>query len=972
MKFMRNILNWRVLMDASVVLVTLSCPAGVTVTQNVAPGATSWPGSPIIQTVTNPAVQVAVGESFNAVGGCTNYTQTFTGTGTDYTLQTISIYAGGGTGTGGGTNLTLRLFDLGTQTAPNPSPYSPGSDLFNSGNGLAITYTPQTVGVLQFDFTGSDQVTLTNGRLYAFEINGPLNSSPLGWQRTISDTYVGGAAYRDRAWINGNNAREFALAVYGAAPVTNPPPNTNTTLVKFEAESGTLGADWAVSNGVPNYITILTDGAGDNPGSAARVATYAVTFPRPGTYDLYVRLRVGPGGANDDSLFYGNGFGVKSPTLAADWITLNGLGTAGFVTANNIVTGGGTAGANVWKWLNLSQFAAGGAAFSVASGNLTRTFQIGARENGLDFDAFVFGINGVRYTVAELDAGAGGTFPDGTSTLNWNDPRQEIDGFGAGVVFLNDGSALNSSNADTLFRTNTANQLGLTLLRVRIAPNNTWSNSVSAWTSSVNEAKLAVARGASVLATPWSPPAYMKSNGDINNGGNLLPEQYASYAAYLEKYASNMVANGVSLAAISVQNEPDYSTDYESCVWSAAQFLSFFRTNAATIRSAPLIMPESVGLNFALANPSLNDPIAVTNIALIGHHLYGVTQIAPNANAAAKGKKVWQTEFLINDQGLETSIQTAAQVHDCLTTGNMSAYIWWKALGNINGLLNAVGVIQKRGYVMAQFSRFVRPGYFRIAEINTGSGRVSAYKNPSGTQFAIIAINPYSLDFNQTITLNNFPGIRLTPWVTSATQSLAVQSSFIVTNSTLTFSLPANSIVTFVGELLTNTPPTFAAGSPLTVNPGVTVVLTNTVTDADLPGQTLAFTLLTAPTNATLTPLTASNVVFTWRPLLSQSGSTNPIQIKVTDNGTPNLSATNNFVITVNPATEPGLSSIALGSQVNLSATGMIGPDYLLFTSTNLVSWQLLSTTNPAVMPVTFTDTNLTDPARFYRLQLGP
>jgi hypothetical protein len=57
---------------------------------------------------------------------------------------------------------------------------------------------------------------------------------------------------------------------------------------------------------------------------------------------------------------------------------------------------------------------------------------------------------------------------------------------------------------------------------------------------------------------------------------------------------------------------------------------------------------------------------------------------------------------------------------------------------------------------------------------------------------------------------------------------------------------------------------------------------------------------------------------------------------------------------------------------VNLSATGLVGPDYLLFTSTNLVNWQLLSATNPATMPVTFTDTNQNSAAQFYRLQLGP
>ncbi len=225
-----HVLLCRVLAGALFVAAAMPCFAGVVVSGGSA-GATSWPGSPIVQTVTNPAGQTSVSESFNfAPSGCTNYAQTFTIGASNYTLQTISLYAGGGTGTGPGTNLTLRLFDLGSQTAPNPSPYA-GADLFNSGNGLAISYTPQAVGILKFDFTGSDQVTLQAGHMYAFEMDGTLNSSSVTLERTISDTYAGGAAYRNRSWINGINAREFAMAVYAATAGSTNGGTTNTPWV---------------------------------------------------------------------------------------------------------------------------------------------------------------------------------------------------------------------------------------------------------------------------------------------------------------------------------------------------------------------------------------------------------------------------------------------------------------------------------------------------------------------------------------------------------------------------------------------------------------------------------------------------------------------------------------------------------------------------------------------------------------------
>jgi hypothetical protein len=187
--------------------------------------------------------------------------------------------------------------------------------------------------------------------------------------------------------------------------------------VAFEAESGMLGSDWAVSNSSsPAYITILSNDTGNNPASAARVATYSVTFPAAGTYELYAHVRVGPNTFNDDSMFYANGFGTKLPASSTDWVLVNGLGSAGFDADTDVVTGGGSLGSGVWKWVNLSEFAPG-PTFTVSAGGLTQTFQIGAREDGLDMDKFVFGTAGYTFTVADLDSGGSGTPPAGQPAL---------------------------------------------------------------------------------------------------------------------------------------------------------------------------------------------------------------------------------------------------------------------------------------------------------------------------------------------------------------------------------------------------------------------------------------------------------------------------------------------------------------------------------------------------------------------------
>ena len=746
------------------------------------------------------------------------------------------------------------------------------------------------------------------------------------------------------------------------------------SLVKFEAESGVLGSDFAISNTTsPAYITITTDDSGNIPSNSMRVATYTVTFPTAGIYQLYAHVLVGPGGFNDDSLFYGNGFGIKNPTNSADWILVNGLAGVGFNNPTNVVTGGGTLGSGVWKWINLSLFAPG-PTFTVTSGSLTQTFQIGAREDGLDMDAFVFGLSSYTLTVSNLDAGVDGTAPSaGISTINWTNALQRIDGFGGGVVFLDSGlDPVTDANMDTLFNTNNSNQLGLTLLRVRIAPNSTWSNSVSAWTTALSDAQKAVARGGRVMATPWTPPATMKTNNNTI-GGALATNQYANYANYLNSFAGYMKSGGVQLAAISLQNEPDANVNYESCFWSGAQFQTFCRSNAFAITNAPVMMPESEGCNFSYSDPTLNDSIAVTNISIIGGHLYGVTTIQDYPLAHNKGKPTWMTEYLVNDQTIDAAIATAQQIHDCFTTGNMSAYVWWKCIGDANGLISSNGVPQKRGFVMAQFSRFVRPGFNRIGATYNGDILVTAYRNTNSTAFAIVAINPTGLPLTPTFNLTNFPTVAsVTPWMTSPDVSLAVQSDVAVSNAGFTYTLPRLSAVTFVGQA--NNPPALAPIADQTIAAGITLLVTNFASDADLPAQSLTFALLDAPANATLTALNPTNALVSWRPFVNQAGTTNLFAVKVADNGSPSLSATNNFTVTVNPlSSQPAINSIVpvMGNLFSLTLAGR-WPDYSLLTSTNLLDWQMVLTSNSPPTPFTLTFTNQNNPARFYRIQIGP
>ena len=211
----------------------------------------------------------------------------------------------------------------------------------------------------------------------------------------------------------------------------------------------------------------------------------------------------------------------------------------------------------------------------------------------------------------------------------------------------------------------------------------------------------------------------------------------------------------------------------------------------------------------------------------------------------------------------------------------------------------------------------------------------------------------------------------VTPWLTSASASLAAQTPLSVSAAAFTIPIPGQSVVTFTGQaILANSPPSLAAITSFATNVGIQLNITNQASDVDVPAQTLTFLLLSGPTNALLN---TANGIFTWRPMVAQATTTNQITVKVSDSGTPSLSATNRYTITVNPLAASGFNAINLtGGQVILTATGALGPDYTLLTSTNLVNWQPLFVTNPTVMPVQLSTPNSAEPQRFFRLQPGP
>lgn len=165
-------------------------------------------------------------------------------------------------------------------------------------------------------------------------------------------------------------------------------------------------------------------------------------------------------------------------------------------------------------------------------------------------------------------------------------------------------------------------------------------------------------------------------------------------------------------------------------------------------------------------------------------------------------------------------------------------------------------------------------------------------------------------------------------------------------------------------------PPMLAPIPNTNINAGVTLVIACVATDTNVPPPTLSFSLLSAPANAAID---TNSGVFTWRPLVTQANTADPVTVKVSDNGTPSLSATQSFTVTVNPLTQPNVTSSTAGGQLHLTVAGEVGPDYAVQASTNLTGWQTIFTTNSPPSPFDWADPDTgTFPARFYRVVAGP
>ena len=337
-------------------------------------------------------------------------------------------------------------------------------------------------------------------------------------------------------------------------------------------------------------------------------------------------------------------------------------------------------------------------------------------------------------------------------------------------------------------------QLGFSLLRIRIPPDE------DQWNVNVRAASRAHDMGVTLIASPWSPPARMKTNGNVV-GGRLRDDMYDDFAAYLDDFATFMAENGAPLYAVSVQNEPDIQVSYESCDYSPSEMARFVREHASGIDTR-VIAPESFQFRRSMSDPLLNDPEALENLDIVGGHIYG-GGLSAYPLAREKGKEVWMTEHLDTNTDFEAVMGTAVEMQNVMQAG-MSAYIWWYIVRYYGPISDGEegsyrkGEVTKRGYVMSQFARFIRPGAVRVhADAPTLSGlSVTAYRDSA--RVVVVAVNDAAVPLSVRFNLEGGSvgdGVR---YVTSQTQNAERSGEVSVSNNRFAANLSAKSVTTFV------------------------------------------------------------------------------------------------------------------------------------------------------------------------------
>ena len=490
-------------------------------------------------------------------------------------------------------------------------------------------------------------------------------------------------------------------------------------------------------------------------------------------------------------------------------------GTGGVATGGVVGTGGHTGGTTGTGGAGTGGVGTGGAA-GRGSGGTTGTGGAAGRPGTGGNGTGGTGTGGSATGGVVGTGGTGGmyvgtktpgTAQTGDISVNPGKTYQVVDGFGEADVWQG-----SSSTAMQTLLWDPVNGIGLNLLRVGIDGTSGSANIMGAAGYADGTACVKFNGNAcKVWAAPWSPPASMKDNNNVNNGGHLNTASYAAWAKVLAAFPAFYKSHGgVDLYAISAQNEPDFTASYQSCIFNSSQMVAWIKVLGPAL--AALSPPVKVlaaepdnwgniwgGDNFSTA--ILADSTADSFVGVMATHDYGNTSAgtykrpAPPANNT---HHVWETECTPGDTG---PITIATMIYAAFSTGGVNGWHYWWTQALVPNASSPPAQL----YALGNFSKYVRPGYYRVdvSGAPKASGTVPlvvAFTNLSDGTVSIVVVNGGSAQSVSFFVAGTAWPASVTPYVTTSSSKLAAGTAISVTGGRFSASLAAQSVTTFVGK----------------------------------------------------------------------------------------------------------------------------------------------------------------------------
>jgi len=279
-----------------------------------------------------------------------------------------------------------------------------------------------------------------------------------------------------------------------------------------------------------------------------------------------------------------------------------------------------------------------------------------------------------------------------------------------------------------------------------------------------------------MYVSPWSPPAFMKDNKSVLQGGKLLPEYRQAWANFYIKFIQTYEAKGIPIWGLTVQNEPMAKQKWESCIYTAEEERDFIKgylgptlVKNGMANKKLIAWDHNRDLIFQRASVILGDPEAAKYVWGIGFHWYETwTGSAMQFENVKRVAESFADKNLIFTEGCKElfNLQKVtdwslgeryglSMVNDF--NSGTSAWTDWNILLDETGGPNHVGnfcfapihadtrsgtlIYTNAYYYMGHFSKFVKPGAKRISSSsNRDKLQTTAFVDADG-KISVVVLN---------------------------------------------------------------------------------------------------------------------------------------------------------------------------------------------------------------------------------------